>query len=149
MKLAVDIKDLPLEDIQDPAAKDAIISLLRSIQTSAKRTIITVNANEPQALTWLTVAFQGAWVDYDTTVYNGVAYAKDQFGVVHLRGLCKNGAGGNIIILPAGYRPPKRCIFMCIADGAVSRVDVDAAGNVSQQTGTSGYLSLEGITFST
>ncbi len=96
-------------------------------------------------------AFQNGWVNYGfdgTNDYVVAGYAKDQFGRVYLRGLIKNGAiPSTVFTLPAGYRPPKRTVFVVLSNGAVGRVDVLADGQVRVEQGQPAWLSLDGIHF--
>lgn len=80
------------------------------------------------------------------------AYYKDKMDVVHLRGLVDLGSDpDNLVIftLPAGYRPStsSRLVFTALNNDAICRVDVHANGNVQVITGSTGWISLEGIRF--
>lgn len=88
-------------------------------------------------------AFTNAWVNFGAP-HAVAAFYKDAFGVVHLKGLVKNGtAATSIFTLPVGYRPTETRIFAVI-DGvnAVSRLDIAAAGTVVPTTGNNAYISL-------
>ena len=80
------------------------------------------------------------------------AFYMDKTGRVHLRGLVNNAAnhaGLNVFTLPAGYRPSTsgRLIFTSLAESGVSRIDIHADGNVQVISGSSGWISLDGISF--
>ncbi|MBM4253016.1 MAG: hypothetical protein FJ146_13670 [Deltaproteobacteria bacterium] len=54
---------------------------------------------------WNTPTFQNSWVNYGGT-WEPAGYYKDKFGVVHLKGLIKNGTLNQAAFtLPVGYRP--------------------------------------------
>jgi len=96
--------------------------------------------------TWQTPTFQNGWVNYGD-VYNLAGYFKDSLGVIHLRGLVKNG-GGTIFTLPEGYRPINRELFgVATNPNTIGRIDVLSDGQVSMIAGNNGWISLDGITF--
>ena len=98
---------------------------------------------------WNNVSFQNGWVNYGV-VYNNAGYFKDSNGVVHLRGLIRNGTIGSVIFnLPAGYRPVSRELFSTISINGYARVDVNTNGDVihSSFNGANGWVSLDGLTF--
>jgi hypothetical protein len=93
--------------------------------------------------------------------WNPVSFYKDPYGIVHLRGLAQGGCvsanptgpiNGTIFTLPAGYRPPTGELHMtisCCSSGVpiVSRVNVNTAGQVYAENGSSSWFSLDGVTF--
>jgi hypothetical protein len=100
------------------------------------------------------------WTNYGSG-FNSVAFFKDPFGIVHLKGVARTtGSGGSascddiygthtIFTLPAGYRPAARSPFPAVSDNAPARVDVYATGEVHvcfPALNNQGY-SLDGITF--
>lgn len=97
---------------------------------------------------WQTPTLQNGWVTYDSS-FNPPAYYKDPFGRVHIRGLVKSGAGtACVFTLPAGYRPAYRELFDQISANAPGRVDILTDGCVYVTTGSSTWLSLDGMSFS-
>ena len=99
---------------------------------------------------WQPVKFQDGWTDYGAK-YNPAAFFKDSLGIVHLRGLVKDGGLGyekTIFTLPPGYRPEFRQLFVNARhDQASGRVDVETNGRVIPTSGTSNWMSLDGLTF--
>jgi hypothetical protein len=104
---------------------------------------------------WQALAFTNGWTNYGSS-FEVAAYRKDQLGVVHLRGLVTRASGapasGPIAILPAGYRPQRRRVFVVATGGAqqVGRVDVQASGVLTWLSGgatETDYTSLETISF--
>lgn len=88
-----------------------------------------------------------SWVNYDVA-YNSAGYYKDAFGVVHLRGLIKDGVVTSpAFLLPIGYRPSAQGAFATMANDLFARVDVLADGNVTPKVGSNTFFSLDGITF--
>lgn len=108
------------------------------------------------------VGFPGyEWSNSYDWPQSAAAFYKDPYGVVHLKG--KVRCVGNqctqsslIFMLPPGYRPAERNVFVTLsdADGAgngatPARVNVDPDGWVDRtsQLGKTGWLTLDGITF--
>ncbi len=100
---------------------------------------------------WADLALYNSWVDYTTGV--NPASMKDGCGIVHLRGLIKDGtAGTTICMLPEGSRPAVALVLLCPCGGpAMARVDIATSGAVSvngyHSGGTNAYLSLDTISF--
>ena len=102
---------------------------------------------------WQLPVFANGWVNY-SNAYSHAGYFKDSVGVVHLRGLIKNGTLTEMAFtLPVGYRPAKRGVFSVITDSgsfsdvAVGRMDIKGAGQVIPVAGSNSWISLEGVTF--
>ena len=105
--------------------------------------------------TWTAVSFGTNWTDYGSG-YQTAQYKK--FGdQVYLRGLATSNANSwttypTIFTLPVGYRPPARLIFEQTGNNSVAvRVDITSGGLVQWVAAGagSGYISLDGISFST
>lgn len=93
-------------------------------------------------------AFQNSWVNYGGS-WATAAFFKDRLGVVHLKGLVKNGTvGSTIFTLPSGYHTTNgHELFYAISYGAVCRVDVFYdSGAVYMRSGANNWVSLSGIT---
>ena len=96
------------------------------------------------------VNFGGSWAK--------VGFTKDSQGIVHLKGLARDGVtsqGTPIFALPVGYRPSESivCLAYCF-DGVTQRecrIDVHPDGDVEVggqgSTVDNSWLSLEGISF--
>lgn len=95
--------------------------------------------------TWSAAALQNSWIDFGGA-YGGAAYMKDNEGVVHLRGLIKDGtttAGTLLFTLPVGYRPPAMEMIIVVTDGAFCALNIASNGQVSLALAAgAGYLSL-------
>jgi hypothetical protein len=100
--------------------------------------------------TWITPTFTDNWVNYSTT-YNQCGYYKDSENRVYLRGLVKNGSTGSsfeIFILPTGFRPERQHVFAVQTNGdTIGRVDITNNGRVTPTTVSSGWVSLDNISF--
>ncbi len=97
---------------------------------------------------WTAVSFEAGWVNYDATTYATAAYFKDSHGVVHLKGLVKNGSiGGNLFTLPALYRPALTEHFPMVSNGLFGYGWVQPNGVVSLQSGSNTWVALNGISF--
>jgi len=98
---------------------------------------------------WNSIPFVNSWETYDS-VYNPGGYYRDNNGIVHLRGLIKNGTDYIIATLPAGYRPGYRILTTGhTRTHTTCRVDVLATGEISLQYSIydSLWVSLDGIHF--
>lgn len=89
---------------------------------------------------WVAPAFVNGWYAY---VAPYALRVRRKNGVVYLQGLAQPGSGSHIFTLPPGWRPNNRIIHMAGNDqNGVSRVDVDALGQVSHMSGAFGYLAF-------
>lgn len=98
---------------------------------------------------WVAPTLLNSWVNYGGG-YNNAGYFKDSLGIVHLRGLIKDGTatgGTTLFTLPVGYRPAARELFNAQSNGALGRIDVTTVGTVSIQMGSNAWISLDGLTF--
>lgn len=107
----------------------------------------------PTTLEWLPVTFENSWVNYGSP-WAEAAFAKDEQGFVHLRGLVKNGtASTTMFTLPLGYRSAADGSIIFVTHvgepHAVGRIDVHSTGAVAHASGATGYVTLTGIYFYT
>jgi hypothetical protein len=84
--------------------------------------------------------------------YSTAAYYKDKEGRVHLRGLiyrASNHSGVVIFTLPAGYCPSTSgtLLLPTLAESGPSRIDIYANGTVQVSTNSTGWITLDGISF--
>jgi len=97
---------------------------------------------------WITPSLMNGWVRYSDEQYNPPGYFKDKNGVVHLRGLIRNGGFGQPAFnLPDGYRPAFHEIYAVLSADKIGRCDILANGNVIPGNGDLRWFSLDGITF--
>lgn len=100
---------------------------------------------------WTTPSFTNSWTHFSTNTnpWARVAYMKDKYGWVHLRGLIASGssATADMFTLPAGYRPEGRHLYITRANGSPARVDVYESGVVNAVSGSTTWTSLFGINF--
>lgn len=95
-------------------------------------------------------AFTNSWV-----VFGGgwqvPGFWRDPLGIVHLRGLMKDGTvGSSAFTLPPGFRPALAETFAIISNAAFGRLDVLADGTVTPIAPSSNlWVSLNGVTFRT
>jgi hypothetical protein len=87
-------------------------------------------------------AFENSWVNAggnDTSA----AFYKDPWGMVHIKGLVKNGTvNTTIFTLPIGHRPNKDTNLASIANNAFCRLRISSDGTVSQIVGSNVWLSI-------
>ena len=90
------------------------------------------------------------WVNQQPAATNRASYARDGFGVVHLRGLVKYcgtpSPGSTIFTLPRGYRPA-RDEFLGGDTGGLKDVLVHPSGDVNTGDGGPSSADLDGFTF--
>lgn len=84
--------------------------------------------------------------------YRNAGYWKDGFGMVHLQGAIKTGAGNTVaFILPAGYRPSATVAlapsYKVGQNGSTCWVTIDSSGNVTCGQGGSTGTGLDGLSF--
>ena len=97
---------------------------------------------------WQNMTLVNSWV-YFGAPYTTAQYMKDACGVVHVKGMIKNGGalGTNIAVLPAGYRPTETHIFAATSNNAFGSVRIDSGGQIQQHVGVTTWLSMDGISF--
>jgi len=112
---------------------------------------------EQPPLAYTAPTLLNSWVNFGGT-WATAGYAKDDQGVVRLKGLLKDGItalGTPIFKLPVGYRPSEDRVFSVATFNGVSLIHarVDVAPNGDVKTGvqdnnvSNTWLSLEGISF--
>jgi len=96
---------------------------------------------------WQAPVLDNGWINFGSD-YNTAGYFKDSNGIVHLRGLIKDGIYNYFIFrLPSGYRPSAKEVQMVISDNTLGRVDIRPDGGVYMMAGSTNWISLDGITF--
>lgn len=91
--------------------------------------------------------FQNGWKSYGGNY--DVRFTKDSMRVVHLEGLATGGTMGKTIFnLPVGYRP-KQGFQQAVANNfnGYGQIVIYPGGDVSAYCGSSGWMSLDGISF--
>lgn len=123
------------------SAEAALVATL-GFSREAERSVKKLNAE------WSAATLENKWVKHDEA-RNIPEYYKDVGGVVHLRGLVKNGANGSTIFtLPEGYKPSKEHLFIVATYNQRSgRVDVMTDGKVLARDVSPDWVSLDGISF--
>lgn len=103
------------------------------------------------SLTFFAPTFQNSWVNFSTVNWGATGYAKDAQGIVHLRGLIKDGTINQpVFTLPAGYRPSFPLIFSVFnSAGSSVRLDIRPDGVVVVLGGVNAWVSLSGLCFGT
>jgi hypothetical protein len=96
-------------------------------------------------------AFAGTWVNFGNP-YATVAFRRDQFGRVYLKGIAKSGAVPNpIFTLPVGFRPQlnHNVYLPVVSNNLFGIVEVHSDGRVLAQVGNTASFSLDNISFMT
>ena len=99
---------------------------------------------------WQDLTLENGWTRFSTT-YNPPQYFKDSQGIVHLRGLIKDGTAEEISTLPTAYSPSFRELHIGTTNRNVScRIDITNAGVITLAADyDNAWVSLDGITFRT
>lgn len=98
---------------------------------------------------WVTPTLLNSWVPYGSG-FGTAQYRMTADGVVSLRGMVKSGnAFQSIFLLPVGYRPVNDELFNVSTDTVPAAFNVKADGNIGFYGGSTGYVTLSGISFST
>lgn len=100
-------------------------------------------------VSWSSLSFVNGWVN-NGGIYTTAQYTKSSDGLVSLKGLVRGGtatAGTVIATLPFGYRPDCRLLISTLSADASNRIDIDTGGNIVIMSGSSTWVSLDGITF--
>lgn len=119
-------------------AEDADLTYNDSTNTLTV-TNITVQA-------WQTPTLLNSWVNYGAP-YSNIQYFKDPYGIVHIRGLAKDGTLGAIIFtLPSGYRPSGQMLMAIASNGAFGYIIITTGGDVLA-AGSNAWISLDNISF--
>ena len=98
---------------------------------------------------WVEPTLLNSWENHGAS-NTEVAYRKDAFGQVHIRGGVKNGSSGTavVFVLPVGYRPAISMQFPAISSaGTFTRCDISNGGNVIFNPGDTTYSSFGEIIF--
>lgn len=96
---------------------------------------------------WTNLSLQNSWVAYGG-MYVPPQVTKTSDGVVHLRGLVRNGTvAGIITTLPEGYRPSQRILTTVVSSDNYARLDIQPNGSVNMSGGSNAWVSLSGISF--
>jgi hypothetical protein len=100
-------------------------------------------------LSYMTPSLLSGWTNGSTSA---AQFAKDPFGVVHLRGSLAGGTG-TAFVLPAGFRPPSEVIepvFTPFTAGATwgELVILNTGQVIPIGTNAKMFTSLDGVTFS-
>lgn len=111
---------------------------------------LQIPANKTQE-NWIEPTLLNGWVNYGDVIET-MAYMKDEFGFVHVKGTVKSGGLGQpIFVFPKGYRPSKILLFPCGKSDGTTIVEVYPDGGVlSPMTGGAGAIvstSFDGIIF--
>lgn len=97
--------------------------------------------------------FNSAWANDPPTFNYDVAYYKDPYGQVHLRGVAAAGPSANVTTrdaifrLPPGYRPSKELSLGTATGYGPALIAVQRDGYVVAAQGNYGGIALDGISF--
>lgn len=100
----------------------------------------------PTELDWTYPSFENGWLDGGTPV----AYLKDAWGRVHLKGHTygTSHTADTIFTMPAGFRPAGDALFATVDNvGNLCRIRVNTIGQVREEFGRTTSVSLDGINF--
>jgi len=110
---------------------------------------LTMNYFPASHTGWSNFSLQNGWATYGG-VFATPQYTKTSDNLVSLKGLIRSGttsSGTAVATLPAGFRPAERLLFTTASSGAHARLDIQPNGQVLFMNGSSGWFSLDGVTF--
>ena len=98
---------------------------------------------------WTALSLNTGWVNFGGS-YQTAEYKKVG-DLVFLRGLIARTSGTATLIgtLPSGYRPILNPLFIVATNTGYGEIEINSPGQISWRTGGVGYLSLDGLIFST
>lgn len=103
----------------------------------------------PTSPSWTAPTLLNSWVNYGTP-YAPAGYYKDVFGIVHLRGVVKNGTNAvSIFNLPSGYRPAYESWQFVQITGATGFINFKTNGDCIASCATNTYFALDGLLLET
>jgi hypothetical protein len=100
---------------------------------------------------WTAPTFLNSWSNYGAP-FTSAGYYIDGLGIVHLKGMVRNGTiSASIFQLPVGFRPLEQYLFVVETNSnANGRVDIQTDGNVIAGANISNtWVSLDPISFRT
>jgi len=113
-------------------------------------TSLGLKANKSQE-NWIIPTLLNSWVNFEAGTEAAASYFKDDFGIVHFKGLIKSGtitAGTVLFVLPVGYRPPVNSTIGTTSNLSACAIDVLANGNVQITGGANAtWLTLYNLSF--
>jgi hypothetical protein len=119
------------------------------VGTIVNSTQLDLKANKAQEA-WIEPTLLNGWVNFGSG-FETAGYYKDEFGVVHLRGLIKSGtttAGTTLFNLPIGYRPSNNKFTIIANHNTFAILSINTTGNVNINTTVSSvWISLDNISF--
>lgn len=97
---------------------------------------------------WKPLAYTNGWTDYSAP-FGPCGYRKLSNGMVTFKGIIQGGTATPMFTLPVGYRPGYQVLLTAATSvtGGTCRLDVQTDGVVYHTGGSSGWLSLNNITF--
>ncbi len=98
--------------------------------------------------TWNSLTLQNSWAAYGSPAETP-SYAKNEYGIVTLKGGIKDGSTGTVCAtLPTGYRPAGTRGFVTYSlNGTPAFVLIASNGEITIESGDTTGVSLDGITF--
>jgi hypothetical protein len=94
---------------------------------------------------WRAPTLLNTWINFGSG-FSDAGYYKDSSGLVHLRGVIRNGTvPADVFVLPVGYRPAATLIFPIVSNDLLGQVRINSSGNVHLYAGSNTWVALDGI----
>lgn len=132
-----------------PALPDGTTATTQAAGDNSTKLATTAFINTMQA--WQAPTLLNSWANYGSG-QSDAGYFKDPFGIVHLKGLIKDGSTAVIFTLPAGYRIQATGRWLCISGAGYAYVSVSSGGDVTLEAyvgGSNAGVDLSTISFAT
>lgn len=144
IRICINNQDQIVVDVEGNVSVENNLHIKKDLRVTGK--II----GEISQKSWFQATLENGWKNYNTG-HSEASYFKDSCGLIHLKGLVKDGLEEKdkpIFTLPEGYRPSRRAIFVTLThDNITARINVDKNGKITHNGGKKGWLSLDGISF--
>lgn len=130
-----------LVELLNPVLSSTSIGMNRGLNLNDNLNVVQKDftIKVPEA-SWTPMTLLNSWVN--TAGEPTASYLIDDDGVVHIKGVVKNGLAANIASLPPGYRPPENIRFAVDDNGAYGCLVIGSNGDVTQVSGTTAFLSI-------
>ena len=103
---------------------------------------VTINFMADGAADWTAAAFENAWVDQGGA-WDTAAYFKDAAGIVHIKGVIKNGTNAlTAFTLPVGYRPKQTIYAASLCNGVIGNTIISENGTVAPNGANNTFYSV-------
>lgn len=131
--------------IADGSVTSTEFQYINSLSSNAQTQINTKASIAPTLAPWIAPTLLNSWVNYGGS-FDTAGYYKDEFGIVHIKGVIKSGtttASTVLFTLPAGYMPLLTKLFPTISNDLFGYFQINSFGSLLFITGSNASFSVE------